>query len=81
LPEQQNKPHKRNTKPKNKDLRKRERGNDSSRGRQRALQTNSTTGINEADLVASEEKDGLVIRQRVGSSTPQKTSHADPGKK
>jgi hypothetical protein len=80
LPEQQNKPHKRNTKPRSKDLRKSKKGNETSQGRQRALQKSSTTGIHKATLLADKEE-GLVIRQSVGSSTCQKNSHADPGKK
>jgi hypothetical protein len=76
----QNKPHKCITNPKSKDLRKSKRGDDTSQGRQRALQKNSTTGIHKTALFADKEE-GLVIRQSVGSSTFQKNSHADPGKK
>jgi hypothetical protein len=81
-PEQWNKPHKCNTKPQNKDLRKSKRDNDALQGRKRALQTYSTTGIHKAALYASdEEDDGLVIRQSVGSSSSQENSHPDPGVK
>jgi hypothetical protein len=76
----QNKPHKWNTKPKSKDLRKSIQGDDTSQGRQRALQKNSTTGIHQKTSFADKEE-GLVIRQSVGSSMFQKNSHADPGKK
>jgi hypothetical protein len=80
LPEQQKEPRKCNTKPKNKDLRKNERDNIASKGRERVLQTNSTTVIHNAASSASDE-DILVMRQNVGSSMFQKYTRPDPGDK
>jgi hypothetical protein len=77
-PEQRNKPHKCNTKPQNKDLRKSKRDNDALQGRERALQTFSTTGIHKAALSASDKEEKLVIRQSVRSSSSQENCHPDP---
>jgi hypothetical protein len=75
-PEQRNEPNKRNTKPQNKDLRKCTGDNDALQGRERALQTNSTTGIHKAALSAPDKEDRLV-----GSGSSKENSHPDPGEK
>jgi hypothetical protein len=57
------------------------RDNEKSQEKQKVQQINPKTHINKTASVPSDEEEGLVVSQRIRSSTSQKKLLADPGKK